>query len=296
VASKRHRVTIHTDGGADPNPGPGGWGAVMVHRASGKERELHGGEPHTTNNRMELTAAIRALETLKEPCEVLLVTDSQYLRRGVTEWLAGWRARGWRRRKGELKNVDLWRRLAELIEKHDIQWRWVKGHSGERHNERADALARRGAREQRRRGPRRGAPASEVLLKVSCSRGSGGWAALVRYAGEETALTGRVAPTTSNYLDLEAAATALESLPEGVSVAVYTASDYLRQGASKWLEGWRRRSWKTRDGSAVRHRRAWERLAAAMARRRVTWPPAPEDEEEVWKRLGAVAKERASGS
>ena len=140
----RPKVTVYTDGGADPNPGPGGWGVVLFHGATGKKSELSGGEPKTTNNRMELTAAIRALEALKQRCEVHLFTDSQYLRRGVTEWLPGWIARGWRRKDGELQNEDLWRRLAELIVTQDVRWEWVKGHAGHEHNERADELAREG--------------------------------------------------------------------------------------------------------------------------------------------------------
>src|SRR5262245_17651225 len=134
-------VEIYTDGGADPNPGPGGWGAVLIDLASGKTRELSGGEPRATNNRMELTAAIRGLEALKTRCRGRMVTDSQYLRRGITEWLAAWEARGWKRKDGELQNVDLWQRLAELTRAHEVRWDWIKGHAGHRWNERADGLA-----------------------------------------------------------------------------------------------------------------------------------------------------------
>jgi len=142
-------VIVYTDGGADPNPGPGGWGAVLVHPASGRVQELQGGEPQTTNNRMELTAAIRALEGLRQPCRVELHTDSQYLRRGVSEWLPGWIARGWRRKGGELQNEDLWRRLATAAARHEVDWRWVKGHAGDARNERADRLAAAATSEQR---------------------------------------------------------------------------------------------------------------------------------------------------
>ena len=113
-------VTVFTDGGADPNPGTGGWAAILLDPASGKALELSGGERGTTNNRMELTAAIRALESLKRPCRVKLFTDSQYLKKGVTQWLPGWIARGWKRKDGELQNEDLWRLLAELITRHRI--------------------------------------------------------------------------------------------------------------------------------------------------------------------------------
>ncbi len=137
------RVVIWTDGACSGNPGPGGWGAVLTF--NGHERELSGGEPETTNNRMELIAAITALETLKRPCPVDLYTDSQYLRRGITEWIVEWKARDWRTAaKKPVKNVDLWQRLEAAIERHDIEWHWVKGHSGDEMNERADRLARDG--------------------------------------------------------------------------------------------------------------------------------------------------------
>jgi len=136
-------IVIYTDGACRGNPGPGGWGAILM--SGGHEREICGGELATTNNRMELTAAIEALNALKRPCRVELHTDSQYVRTGVSEWLQIWKARGWRTTsKGAVKNEDLWRRLDEARARHEIDWRWVKGHSGHPLNERADALARRG--------------------------------------------------------------------------------------------------------------------------------------------------------
>jgi ribonuclease HI len=136
-------VTIYTDGACRGNPGPGGWGAILMTGAH--EREICGGELATTNNRMELMAAIAALEALNRPCRVELHTDSQYLRNGVTEWLPGWKARGWRTAaKAPVKNEDLWRRLDEARLRHEVDWRWVKGHAGHPLNERADALARQG--------------------------------------------------------------------------------------------------------------------------------------------------------
>lgn len=134
-------VEIHTDGACSGNPGPGGWGAVLSWR--GQAREISGGEPLTTNNRMELIAAISALESLKRPMRVELWTDSQYLRQGITEWLAGWRARGWRTAdKKPVKNQDLWERLDTANRRHQVEWRWLKGHAGHAQNERADELAR----------------------------------------------------------------------------------------------------------------------------------------------------------
>ncbi len=134
-------VEIWTDGACSGNPGPGGWGAVL--RFGAAEKELSGGEADTTNNRMELLAAICALEALTRPCQVDLTTDSQYVRKGMTEWLAGWKAKGWKTAsKQPVKNQDLWQRLDALNAKHDVRWHWVKGHAGHPENERCDELAR----------------------------------------------------------------------------------------------------------------------------------------------------------
>ncbi len=134
------QVVIHTDGACRGNPGPGGWGALLEFR--GQEKSLNGAEPLTTNNRMEMMAAIRALETLKEPCEVTLVTDSIYLKQGLNEWLPKWKVKGWRTAdKKPVKNQDLWERLDAAAARHRIDWQWVKGHSGHPGNEAADRLA-----------------------------------------------------------------------------------------------------------------------------------------------------------
>jgi ribonuclease HI len=136
-------VEIYTDGACSGNPGPGGWGALLIFK--GAERELKGGAAATTNNRMELTAAIMALEALKRPCTVRLTTDSTYLKDGITRWIARWKENGWRTagRKG-VKNVDLWQRLEGALERHQVEWHWVRGHAGHPENERADKLAREG--------------------------------------------------------------------------------------------------------------------------------------------------------
>jgi ribonuclease HI len=136
-------VEAFTDGACRGNPGPGGWGALL--RSNGRERQLYGGEPETTNNRMELCAAIEALKTLKEPCQVALTTDSQYVRKGITEWIQGWKRKGWKTAGNKpVKNVDLWQALEVQAQRHQVEWHWVKGHSGHRENEIADQLANRG--------------------------------------------------------------------------------------------------------------------------------------------------------
>ncbi len=140
MPSDRTEVHLYTDGACRGNPGPGGWGVLM--RYQGHEKELAGGEPRTTNNRMELMAAIMGLEALKRPCRVTVTTDSQYVARGITEWLANWKRRGWLTAdKKPVKNADLWQRLDAALAPHQVQWVWVRGHSGHPENERADRLA-----------------------------------------------------------------------------------------------------------------------------------------------------------
>ena len=141
-------VEIFTDGACSGNPGPGGWGALL--RFNGSEKELFGGERHTTNNRMEMMAAIMALESLKRPIAAVLSTDSSYLKNGITKWLPGWKAKNWRTADNKpVKNVDLWQRLEKAVERHQVQWRWVRGHAGHAENERVDALARQGVQKFR---------------------------------------------------------------------------------------------------------------------------------------------------
>jgi ribonuclease HI len=156
----RPHITIWTDGACSGNPGPGGWGAVLM--AGGHEKDLSGGAAETTNNRMELTAAISALEALKRPSLVDLHTDSQYLRGGITGWIKAWKKNGWHTKdRKPVKNVDLWERLDSLIQVHEVRWHWVKGHAGTEHNERADALAREGMKPFKKKRKKRPTTADE---------------------------------------------------------------------------------------------------------------------------------------
>lgn len=145
------RVIVHTDGACSGNPGPGGWGVVM--EWNGSRRELYGGAAHTTNNRMELMAAIMALEALKRPCTVSMHVDSSYVKDGITRWIAAWKRNGWKTAdRKPVKNADLWQKLDGAIARHDVSWNWVKGHAGHDENERADELARLGVAEARASG------------------------------------------------------------------------------------------------------------------------------------------------
>ncbi len=140
MTQEKPAVTIYTDGSCQGNPGPGGWGVIL--RFGRHEREISGGEKDTTNNRMELRAALEALRALTEPCRVMLYTDSEYLKKGITLWMPNWKRRNWRRKGGKLANVDLWMKLDEEMARHDVHWRWVKAHAGNTLNERVDRLAR----------------------------------------------------------------------------------------------------------------------------------------------------------
>ncbi|EME71519.1 ribonuclease HI [Paramagnetospirillum caucaseum] len=149
--TKPESVEIYTDGACSGNPGPGGWGAIL--RFKGTEKELKGGEPQTTNNRMEMTAVLEALNALTRSCAIDLYTDSEYVKKGMTEWLRGWKARGWKTAdKKPVKNEDLWKALDEAAARHRVSWHWVKGHAGHPENERADALARQGIADMRAEG------------------------------------------------------------------------------------------------------------------------------------------------
>lgn len=267
------QVTIYTDGGADPNPGPGGWGAVLIHDATGRTRELSGGEEHTTNNRMELIAAINALEALKEPCRVMLYADSSYVVRGMTEWIEKWIAKKWKK----VENAELWQRLIEASQPHEVRWEWVRGHTGVRYNERADQLATQAIRAHYGAATEPEQGDTEVYLLVSVREGAGRWAASLRTGGDEQLITGYEAQTTANRLGIIAAAEALSVLPESSRVHMYSLSDYLRNGATAWIKGWKRRDWKTKGGAPVKNRDAWERLDSEQSPRKVDWPDVKSD-------------------
>jgi ribonuclease HI len=301
------RVTVYTDGGCRPNPGPGGWGAV-VELPEGP-LELSGSEMDSTNNRMELTAAVRALEALPPGTEVDLVTDSTYVEQGITKWLAGWRRRGWlTAAKEPVKNRDLWQALDEAARRHRVRWRWTRGHAGHDGNERAHELAAAAIPRPPRASSARPAPAVgagsavaasrtappspgagpageqaaplagspdtvDVFLGVawSATRKRGAWGAILRWGELERELAGPAGGTSANAAHVAGAALALEAVRRPVPVRVVTVSDYLRDGATLWLPAWRERGWKTREGQPVASREWWERLERQLRRLAIDW-------------------------
>jgi ribonuclease HI len=271
------QVLIYTDGGCDPNPGPGGWGAVLL---SGQHaQELSGGELNTTNNRMELTAAIEALKRLRRPCNVTVVTDSTYVRNGVTRWLDDWKRRGWRKADGSaVRNADLWAELDRQASKHAIHWRWTRGHAGDSLNERADELARSGR--SKALGNRDNHPSASGLQEVTMytrasvlgTPGPAGYAAAIVRAGQRPRIVAGSWPSaTINAAELYAAIKGLQQLRTRSRARVHTASSYVLHGATRWLAQWERNGWRTSTGSPVQHRHLWEELSRVMGDHDVIW-------------------------
>jgi ribonuclease HI len=279
------RITVYTDGGCRPNPGPGGWGAVLM--LPGGARELSGSEGQSTNNRMELTAAVRALEALPAGSDVELVTDSTYVRSGITRWLQSWHRNGWLTGTREpVKNRDLWLELEDATRRHRVTWRWARGHAGDPGNERAHALAASAIPGAPPRPAAASAPqplpddAVEAFLGVAWSgtHRRGAWGAVLRHRGLEKELAGRLDLPSANAAHIASAALALEAIKRPLQVRVVTASDYLRDGATLWLPAWRQRGWRTREGQPVASRDWWQRLELQLARLPVDWQLAGKDE------------------
>jgi ribonuclease HI len=305
---------VYTDGGCDPNPGPGGWAAVL--QITPPEDELYevaltGNAPHSTNNRMELEAAIAALAYLhgrycgpvgleedqaKGRLAVELHTDSTYLRSGIREWIERWVANGWQKRnQTAVKNRDLWERLYALAAAPesplDVAWHWVKGHAGDPLNERVDRLA--GEARARLRGDEEPAPppvsaappaqaevegpAVQLSVAAACpgARGPGAWAVVLSTdssSGEhKEVLSGCEAESTNSALTLQGALAGLRALTRPARVTLYTTEEYLAKGASEWVVKWRQRGWTTSGNKPVQHRELWQALLAAAEPHHVTW-------------------------
>jgi ribonuclease HI len=268
-------LKIYTDGACSPNPGPGGWGAVIIDGVGGVT-ERSGSSTASTNNRMELTAAVEALKSLEQPGKIVLYTDSQYLKKGVTEWIQLWQQNNWRTAaKKEVKNVDLWQQLIEQLRRHEIVWKWVRGHAGNYWNSRADELAV-AARQSVESAAvtEMGVPAGpaenhiELFTGVTCrhSTGVGGWAVILSWRDHVRVLGARSEELTANQLYLQAVISGLKSLKKALPVHVHTHSGYIYEGATSWLAGWQQRQWRTRDGKEVSNKSLWQELAGLMSR------------------------------
>jgi|SRR5579859_713091 len=263
-------VTVYTDGACDPNPGPGGWAVVLLFGT--QKKTLTGGDLKTTNNRMELQAVIAGLQSLTRPCRVRLHTDSEYVRKGVSEYLERWKAKGWRTSaKQPVANRELWEALDQATERHRVEWIWVKGHAGDPYNEEVDRLAvGMIARPDLPTGDPR---ATHIFAGASClgASGPGGWAAVVRDGQSVRELAGREARTSANRLHLQAVVAGLGALAEDAAAHVYTPSDYVAQGAQHWVKQWARNDWQTKDGQPVKHRDLWQAIRQAEQQHKLEW-------------------------
>jgi ribonuclease HI len=256
----RQTYIIYTDGACSPNPGPGGWGAVII-APDKTTQEISGSVPHTTNNRMELTAAIESLKHLPDMCSATIFSDSKYLQQGITLWFAKWLQSNWQTMAGsDVQNKDLWKELIRAAKKRRIEWNWVKSHADNSFNNRADELARKAV-------PRELLPLTDnnsihVYTSVSYSTQSkkGSWAVILRYREKRKVLSGTVEQTTSNRMHIHGALAGLSAIRHALPVNVYTFSGYLRDGLSRWLDQWEQHDWTTREGMPVKHDDLWKQL------------------------------------
>lgn len=259
--------TLYTDGACSPNPGVGGWGVIFLSGDSMVD-EISGRDQETTNNRMELTAALRGLQHLKGPHRVVLVTDSTYVKNGITSWIHGWQRRGWLTADRQpVKNRDLWEALAGEIKRHRVDWQWVRGHSENRWNERVDALAVAARSRPAADGHNAPPPAADedrirIFSGITYSPGNhcGSWADILSYQQHVRMIGGAEQGGSANRFHLLAAVAGLLALKRELPVTLYTTSGYLRDGVHSWLDGWRQRNWRTSEGTPVSNTMLWRRL------------------------------------
>jgi ribonuclease HI len=257
-------VQMYTDGSCSPNPGPGGWAAILLFDKGNKEVELQGAEEFSTNNRMELTAALKGLESLEEPCDVEVLTDSRYLQRGISEWLVKWKKNGWVTIDGsEVKNRDLWQKFSVQLERHNITWTWIKGHNNNSWNESADMLAKTVRHELNTTTTTCDPSGVHLYAGVTWKHtvNSGAWAVVLNYGSHYKIIGGTSNNTTANRLYLHAVIEGMLCLTRRIPVYIHTRSGYLRDGLDSWIDGWRNRNWLTRDGNAVSNVEQWRKLA-----------------------------------
>jgi ribonuclease HI len=235
-------------------------------------QEMVGAERDTTNNRMELRAAAEALRSLSEPHQVEIYTDSKYLRQGITEWLSNWEYRNWQTSdKTEVKNQDLWQSLSVQNNRHTVNWHWVKGHAGNKWNERVDKLAT--AQIPQPKLPLDDQNAVHIFLGAAYSgkKKEGGWGVVLRYQEHVKTLSGTEAKSSGNRMHILGAIEGLQAIKNPLPIHIYTNSDYLKDSATRWIKGWIARDWKTKEGKSVSNRDLWEKLVDLTKDYQVSW-------------------------
>jgi ribonuclease HI len=278
-------IQIYTDGACQSNPGPGGWGAVILYPDT-PPCKINGGEKYTTNNQMELKAVIKALESIQTTQnQIVLFTDSQYVKNGVTIWMDNWKKNDWKTSLDTpVKNQTLWQKLDSCVKGRNIQWEWVKGHAGNQWNESADQLARSGVpvvekHEEKRieKFPIDDPDAIHIFTAIAYSskNKSGAWAAYLHYKTHTKSIAEKVKNVSSNQVHICSAIGGLKLIKKNYPIHLYTLSDYLKDGASKWIQNWHRNNWNTKEGELVKHKDLWISLEQLTRAYQIKWHRVP---------------------
>jgi ribonuclease HI len=287
-------IYIYTDGAAVPNPGHGGWAAILRgKKTTGEpiEKEISGMEPSTTSIRMELRAAIEALNALKQPCKVWIFSDSRYLCNGAKVWLPLWKSRNWHSKSGEeIKNLDLWKQLDLLMQSHQVTWEWIKGHADNEFNQRVDQLAR--AMILHPELPLLTQDGYHLFVSVTSVAGAGGWGGVIRKGTEKFDYGGCRKGATVNQLEMQALIEGIERVPEGEKIYLYTKNNYIYSAISHDIVAWKEKHWVTASGKPVKNRELWEKLLDVQQKRKVSWYLVADKKLSEFSMAQAVAKKQ----
>jgi ribonuclease HI len=274
-------IEIYTDGACRSNPGPGGWGAVILY-PNRTPLEISGGEKSTTNNQMELNAVINALESIEKTNDtIVLYTDSKYVKEGITNWLDKWKQNNWKTSLNTpVKNQSLWQKLNSCTQTRNIEWKWVKGHAGNQWNELADELARLAVpkidthiEKKSEKLPIDDSDAIHIFTAIAFSskNKSGAWAAYLRYKEHTKSISEKVENTSSNQIHIYSAIGGLKLIKKKYPIHLYTLSDYLKDGASIWIRNWHKNNWTTKEGHPVKHKELWMSLHQLIQPYQIKW-------------------------
>lgn len=285
-------IYIYTDGAAVPNPGPGGWAAILLgEKTTGEpiKKEITGAEPSTTSIRMELKAAVEALSALKRPAKVWLYSDSRYLCKGAEVWLPIWKSRTWQSKSGEeIKNLDLWRQLDLLMQKHQVKWQWIKGHADNELNQRVDQLAHNMIRQPE--PPPLTEPGYHLFVSVTRSTGGGAWGIVLCNGPTKIEAAGYLKEATPNQLEMQALSQGVQYVPEGEIIHLYTKNNYMYSAINHDIATWKERNWFTASGKPVRNRDLWQKLLKVQDTRKVFWYLVSEKKHSEFSLARALAK------